>query len=98
MSILKYTNNTSSYRKLEGALDSGKLLLSIFHAAAFKSLIVYLQITFCAILINAQQAEPDFKKILRGRSVKIVNTLEINDSTTYYKVVELLTVQYFELN
>ena len=102
MSILKQRHNASSYHKLEGALDSGKLLLS-FHAASFKNFIGCLCFLFLSFNVSAQQTDFDpiaigFRKTLHDRSVKIVNTLEIADSGKYNKVVELLTDQYFDLN
>ena len=97
MSILKRRHNTSSYHKLEGASDSGKLFLS-FHAASFKSFITCLYFLSLSFIVIAQQSEADFKKTLHDRSVKIVNTLQITDSGKYNKVVELLTNQYFDLN
>lgn len=102
MNILKQKNNTSSYHKLEGALDSRKLFHTI-HAASFKNFITSLVFLSLAIIVNGQQTETDpiaigFRKTLHDRSVKIINTLEITDSGKYNKVVEFLTNQYFNLN
>lgn len=102
MNILKQKNNTSSYHKLEGALDSRKLFHTI-HAASFKNFITSLVFLSLAIIVNGQQTETDpiaigFRKTLHARSVKIINTLEITDSGKYNKVVEFLTNQYFNLN
>jgi len=102
MNILKQKNNTSSYHKLEGALDSRKLFHTI-HAASFKNFITSLVFLSLAIIVNGQQTETDpiaigFRKTLHDRSVKIINTLEITDSDKYNKVVEFLTNQYFNLN
>ncbi|MFI5130991.1 MAG: DUF3826 domain-containing protein [Chitinophagales bacterium] len=44
------------------------------------------------------QPEPNFKKILTDRSEKIVNTLHINDSGIYEKLVECLVNQYINVN
>ena len=97
MNILKQKNNTSSYHKLEGALDSRKLFHTI-HAASFKNFITSLVFLSLAIIVNGQQTETDLRKTLHDRSVKIINTLEITDSGKYNKVVEFLTNQYLNLN
>ena len=61
MNILKQKNNTSSYHKLEGALDSRKLFHTI-HAASFKNFITSLVFLSLAIIVNGQQTETDLRK------------------------------------
>jgi len=98
MSILRQKRNTSSYHKLEGTLDSRKIFILLSRAASLKYFVTSLLFLFSFVILNAQQSEADFKKILRDRSVKIVNTLGITDSGKYNKIVEILTSQYFNLN
>jgi len=57
----------------------------------------------CIINGNAQQITDeqklaDYKKVIAERSVKIVKTLEINDTFTFNKVCSEISNQYFSLN
>jgi len=97
MSISKVSLFSSSDRGWEVGASSRASFLFLSHTASFKSVIIFLLISFAAIKINAQ-TEAEFRKTLHERSVKIVNTLEITDSGKYKKVVDLLTDQYFDLN
>jgi hypothetical protein len=95
MNISKVLFFASSDRGLEAGSSSRASFL--FHAAFLKNFTICLFISFASIVANAQ-TDPDFKKTLHDRSVKIVNTLEITDSTKYNKVVEVVADQYFDLN
>jgi len=48
--------------------------------------------------VHAQTSQSDYLKTITERSAKIVNTLDIKDSSTYYKVVDILVHQYHSLN
>ena len=97
MNISKHLLFSSSYRNLEGSISSRGLFSLYSHAAFFKSSIVYLVVFFVCIVSTAQ-SDTDFRNMLRDRSVKIVNTLEIVDSVKYNRIVDMLTSQYFDLN
>jgi Protein of unknown function (DUF3826) len=48
--------------------------------------------------VDNEQKQVEYKKVVTERVVKIINTLEINDSNKYNKVLSLITNQYFQLN
>lgn len=101
MTISKVLFFASSDRGLEVGISSRTSFL-FFHTASFKKIIVCLLISFTFIFTKAQtETDPvviGFKKTLHDRSAKIVNTLEIKDSSKYNKIVDILTDQYFYLN
>ncbi|MBK8953541.1 MAG: DUF3826 domain-containing protein [Chitinophagaceae bacterium] len=47
--------------------------------------------------IDAQK-EAEYKTVVKGRAAKIVNTLGLTDSSTYYNVLETITGQYIAVN
>lgn len=49
-------------------------------------------------VVHAQSPNPEYLKTITDRSVKIVNTLEITDSSKYHNVVNILVHQYQSLN
>ena len=48
--------------------------------------------------VDNAQKQAGYKKVVTERVVKIINTLEINDSNKYDKVLSIITNQYFQLN
>lgn len=44
------------------------------------------------------QKEAEYKTVITGRAAKIVNTLGLTDSVTYFKVLETITNQYIAIN
>jgi hypothetical protein len=54
----------------------------------------------CNIIAQStdSQKEADYKNVLKGRAAKIVNALELSDSTIYYNVLDILINQYITVN
>ena len=48
--------------------------------------------------VDNEQKQAEYKKVVTERVVKIINTLEINDSNKYDKVLSIITNQYFKIN
>lgn len=96
MNISKVLFFASSDRGLEFGISSRAPLFS-FHTASLKKIIVCLLISLTSILTKAQ-TEAEYKKTLHDRSAKIVNTIEIKDSSKYNKIVNIIADQYFDLN
>lgn len=97
--------NNSSFKKIvltqgDEHFWAAKILTS---CPGIYKLVIALAVFF---LVNGapcfSQNEPvknqDYLNVLKARSEKIVNTLGINDSTTYKKVVGIVTNQYYSLN
>jgi len=97
MNIFKQFNYTSSRFNLKDGYKNRKSIILLFHAASFKNFLICLIVSLSVFVAKAQ-TETDFRKTLHDRSVKIVNTLELEDSGKYNNVVDLLTDQYFNLN
>ncbi|HEU5164119.1 MAG TPA: DUF3826 domain-containing protein [Chitinophagaceae bacterium] len=97
MNISKHSNNISSKFGFKDGCKNRRSFILIIHAASFKNFFTFLIISLSAFVSKAQ-TEADFRKTLHDRSVKIVNTLELNDSGKYNDVVDLLADQYFNLN
>jgi hypothetical protein len=73
---------------------------SIFNFYTLLKILLATGLVIFGLQIFAQttQQEADFKKVLTERSAKIVNTLGLNDSDKYKKVLDELVNQYINLN
>ena len=81
------------------------LPVSIISSALLRLIALFIFITsflLTGVCTNAQvnddQKAAEYKKIINERSAKIVNTLGINDSDRYNKVLAEISNQYFSLN
>lgn len=63
-----------------------------------KYLFLFLLSSFLIVTTTWSQSDPAYLKTITDRSVKIVNTLSVTDSSVYNKAVQSLVQQYSALN
>lgn len=59
---------------------------------------ILLSLSISSLAQTATSAQDQYEKTIHDRSVKIVNNLQLHDSSIYYKTVTFVTNQYRDLN
>jgi hypothetical protein len=76
---------------------------SFFPIYSLVRILLVVGIVFFGLQVVAQSPDSNnkeeaYRKVIRERSAKIINTLNLSDSAKYYRVLDQLSNQYIQLN